>query len=134
MNAAYTQIHFWLSAFLQDHSDAVDEIVRRITQNRRAWNTSLLTYQKMWASPYTNKSSVEGLCEKSASLIRWSSVCSKYDIPAFCRDIIKKERDYEPALLELKSLLTEHAMRQLLNDDAQQTLKAAISAMLNRCF
>lgn len=120
--------------FLQDHSDAVDEIVRRITQNRRAWNTSLLTYQKMWASPYTNKSSVEGLCEKSASLIRWSSVCSKYDIPAFCRDIIKKERDYEPALLELKSLLTEHAMRQLLNDDAQQTLKAAISAMLNRCF
>lgn len=120
--------------FLQDHSDAVDEIVRRITQNRQTWNTSLLTYQKMRASPYTNKSSVEGLCGKSASLIRWSSVCSKYDIPAFCRDIIKKERDYEPTLLELKSLLTEHAMRQILNDDALQTLKAAISTMLNRCF
>lgn len=120
--------------FFQDHSDAVDEIVRRITQNRQTWNISLMTYQKMWASPYTNKSSVEGLCKKSASLIRWSSVCSKYDIPAFCRDIIKKERDYEPALLELKSLLTEHAMRQILNDDARQALKAAISTMLNRCF
>lgn len=120
--------------FLQEHSDAVDAIVRRITQNRQTWNTSLLTYQKMWASPYTNKSSVERLCEKSASLIRWSSVYRKYDIPAFCRDIIKKGRDYEPTLLELKSLLTEHAMRQVLNDDARQTLKAAISTMLNEHF
>lgn len=120
--------------FLQDHSDAVDEIVRRITQNRQTWNISLLTYQKMWASPYTNKSSVEGLCEKSASLIRWSSVNRKYDIPAFCKGIIKKGRDYEPTLLELKSLLTEHAMRQVLNDDARQTLKTAISTILNRCF
>lgn len=83
---------------------------------------------------HTNKSSVEGLCEKSASLIRWSSVNRKYDIPAFCKGIIKKGRDYEPTLLELKSLLTEHAMRQVLNDDARQTLKAAISTMLNRCF
>ena len=120
--------------FLQDHSDAVDEIVRRITRNRQTWNISLLTYQKMWASPYTNKSSVEGLCGKSASLVRWSSVNRKYDIPAFCKGIIKKGRDYEPTLLELKSLLTEHAMRQVLNDDARQTLKAAISTMLNRCF
>ena len=120
--------------FFQDHSDAVDEIVRRITQNRQTWNISLMTYQKMWASPYTNKSSVEGLCGKSASLVRWSSVNRKYDIPAFCKSIIKKGRDYEPTLLELKSLLTEHAMRQILNDDALQTLKAAISTMLNRCF
>lgn len=120
--------------FFQDHSDAVDEIVRRITQNRQTWDISLMTYQKMWASPYTNKSSVEGLCGKSASLVRWSSVNRKYDIPAFCKGIIKKGRDYEPTLLELKSLLTEHAMRQILNDDALQTLKAAISTMLNRCF
>ena len=120
--------------FLQVHSDAVGEIVRRITQNRQTWNTSLLTYQKMWASPCTSKSSAEGLCEKSMSLIRWSSVYRKYDIPAFCRDIIKKGRDYEPTLLELKSLLTEHAMRQVLNDDARQTLKAAISTMLNEHF
>lgn len=120
--------------FFQDHSDAVDEIVRRITQNRQTWDISLMTYQKMWASPYTNKSSVEGLCGKSASLVRWSSVNRKYDIPAFCKGIIKKGRDYEPALLELKSLLTEHAMRQVLNDDARQTLKAAISSMLNEHF
>lgn len=47
---------------------------------------------------------------------------------------MNKHIGQESIQAELKALLTEHAMRQVLNDDARDILKRAAKALFNTKF
>lgn len=62
------------------------------------------------------------------------ALCREYGIVNFCKQYVNKHIGQESIQAELKALLTEHAMRQVLNDDARDILKRAAKALFNTKF
>lgn len=52
----------------------------------------------------------------------------------FCEQYVSKHADQERIQAELKALLTEHAMRQVLNDDARDILKRTVKELFDTQF
>ena len=74
------------------------------------------------------------LCYISSSKLAWGALCREYGIVNFCKQYVNKHIGQESIQAELKALLTEHAIRQVLNDDARDILKRAAKALFNTKF
>lgn len=120
--------------FLKDHPSAVDEIAKRIKQHRAKWKAELSQYQRAWSTDALIIADAAKLCYISSSKLEWGTLCREYGIANFCKQYVNKHTSQENIQAELKALLTEHAMRQVLNDDAQDILKRAAKALFNTKF
>lgn len=120
--------------FLKDHPSAVDEIAKRIKQNRAKWKAELSQYQRTWSTDALIIADAAKLCYISSSKLAWGALCREYGIVNFCKQYVNKHIGQESIQAELKALLTEHAMRQVLNDDARDILKRAAKALFNTKF
>lgn len=120
--------------FLKDHPSAVDEIVKRIKQNRAKWKAELSQYQRTWSTDTLIIADTAKLCYISSSKLAWGTLCREYDMANFCEQYVSKHADQERIQAELKALLTEHAMRQVLNDDARDILKRAVKELFDTQF
>lgn len=120
--------------FLKDHPSAVDEIAKRIKQNRAKWKAELSQYQRAWSTDTLIIADAAKLCYISSSKLAWGALCREYGIVNFCKQYVNKHIGQESIQAELKALLTEHAMRQVLNDDARDILKRAAKALFNTKF
>ena len=120
--------------FLKDHPSAVDEIAKRIKQNRAKWKAELSQYQRAWSTDTLIIADAAKLCYISSSKLAWGALCREYGIVNFCKQYVNKHIGQESIQAELKALLTEHAIRQVLNDDARDILKRAAKALFNTKF
>lgn len=120
--------------FLKDHPSAVDEIAKRIKQHRAKWKAELSQYQRAWSTDALIIADAAKLCYISSSKLEWGTLCREYGIANFCKQYVNKHTSQESIQAELKALLTEHAMRQVLNDDARDILKRAAKALFNTKF
>lgn len=120
--------------FLKDHPSAVDEIAKRIKQHRAKWKAELPQYQRAWSTDALIIADAAKLCYISSSKLEWGTLCREYGIANFCKQYVNKHTSQESIQAELKALLTEHAMRQVLNDDARDILKRAAKALFNTKF
>ena len=82
--------------FLKDHPSAVDEIAKRIKQNRAKWKAELSQYQRAWSTDTLIIADAAKLCYISSSKLAWGALCREYGIVNFCKQYVNKHR---PAFL-----------------------------------
>lgn len=61
--------------FLKDHPSAVDEIAKRIKQNRAKWKAELSQYQRAWSTDTLIIADAAKLCYISSSKLAWGALC-----------------------------------------------------------
>ena len=105
----------------------------------------------MWCSDDTSRADAAAVCAEASNLIRWASVFDGYDLSVLCKvkenddeqgkskeekrkEREHRERKYKETEKELKALLTEHAFRKILNDEARGVLKEAVRELLDKQF
>lgn len=115
--------------FLRERPETVDMVAGRILRDGKRWETICSEYWRMWCSGDVLTAEAAALCAEAGNLIRWSSIFNGYDVSALCK--AKQREDVE---MELKALLTEQALRKILNDRARDVLKDAARELLARGF
>lgn len=137
--------------FLQERPEAVNKTVGRILKNKKRWEAKRSEYWKMWYSDDTSRADAAAVCAEASNLIRWASIFDGYDLSVLCKvkendddqgkskeekrkEREHRERKYKETEKELKALLTEHAFRKILNDEARGVLKEAARELLDKQF
>ena len=126
-----------VALFLWKYADVLPACVQRIKQRPERWKNIQKQYLKQWSMVPCNLLEIKEQCRQGSALIRWGTIpnASQEELRGFCQSLHKGDVDEKRIASdteELKMLLTEAALRVVVNEQARQVLADIIEEVWSK--